>query len=54
MNQLDRIESKIDALMGAMQAVLESFDPENEEGMDVAVDISGNVVPKERDPDQPL
>jgi hypothetical protein len=55
MTQLDRIESKIDALTAAIDALLQAMaDDGGDDDGPLYVDLDGNVMPGDRDQDQPL
>ena len=55
MTQLDRIESKIDALTAAIAALVQAMD--DDDGGDdgpLYVDLEGNGIPGDRDQNEPL
>ena len=55
MTQLDRIESKIDALTAAMAALVQAMadDDGDDDGL-MYVDLEGNGIPGDRDQNEPL
>ena len=55
MKQLDRIESKIDALTAAMAAFVQAMadDGGDDDGV-MYVDLDGNGIPGDRDQNDPL
>ena len=54
MTQLDRIESKVDALTAAIASLVQAMADDGGDEGPLYVDLEGNGIPGDRDQDQPL
>jgi len=54
MTQLDRIESKVDALTAAIAALVQAMADDDGDDGPLYVDLEGNGIPGERNQNEPL